>query len=62
MTDVCPGSVEEPVEVKQSLLTSENRDEDEAETDTDDGAVGEDGENDGRLIIIITKPLFWLRL
>ncbi|XP_043977068.1 sarcolemma associated protein a isoform X7 [Gambusia affinis] len=44
--DVCPGSVEEPVEVKQSLLTSENRDEDEAETDTDDGAVGEDGEND----------------
>ncbi|XP_054906095.1 sarcolemma associated protein a isoform X2 [Poeciliopsis prolifica] len=42
--DVYPGSVEEPVEVKQSL--TENRDEDEAETDTDDGAVGEDGEND----------------
>ncbi|XP_032404556.1 sarcolemma associated protein a isoform X1 [Xiphophorus hellerii] len=44
--DVCPGSLEEPVEVKQNLQTSENRDEDEAETDTDDGAVGEDGEND----------------
>uniref|UniRef100_A0A3B3TMV3 Sarcolemmal membrane-associated protein n=1 Tax=Poecilia latipinna TaxID=48699 RepID=A0A3B3TMV3_9TELE len=44
--DVCPGSVEEPVEVKQSLQTSAKRDEDEAETDTDDGAVGEDGEND----------------
>ncbi|XP_008406597.1 sarcolemma associated protein a isoform X2 [Poecilia reticulata] len=43
--DVCPGSVEEPVEVKQSLQTSANWDEDEAETDTDDGAVGEDGEN-----------------
>uniref|UniRef100_A0A3P9MUE6 Sarcolemmal membrane-associated protein n=1 Tax=Poecilia reticulata TaxID=8081 RepID=A0A3P9MUE6_POERE len=45
LQDVCPGSVEEPVEVKQSLQTSANWDEDEAETDTDDGAVGEDGEN-----------------
>uniref|UniRef100_A0A3B3XM08 Sarcolemmal membrane-associated protein n=1 Tax=Poecilia mexicana TaxID=48701 RepID=A0A3B3XM08_9TELE len=43
--DVCPGSVEEPVGDKQSLQPTK-RDEDEAETDTDDGAVGEDGEND----------------
>lgn len=43
---VSHGPVEEPVEVEQSLQTCENQDGDEAETDTDDGAVGEDEEND----------------
>lgn len=46
MTDVdivSHGPVEEPVEDKQSLQTSENQeeDEDDDDTDTDDGAVGE---------------------
>lgn len=44
---VSHGPVEEPVEDEQSLQTCENQDGDEAETDTDDGAVGEDEENDG---------------
>ncbi|XP_047202900.1 sarcolemma associated protein a isoform X2 [Girardinichthys multiradiatus] len=43
---VSHGPVEEPVEDEESLQTSENQDEDEADTDTNNGAVGEDEEND----------------
>ncbi|TMS19293.1 Sarcolemmal membrane-associated protein, partial [Larimichthys crocea] len=44
---VSHGPVEEPVEDKQSLETSENQeeDEDDDDTDTDDGAVGEIHDN-----------------
>ncbi|TKS71445.1 Sarcolemmal membrane-associated protein [Collichthys lucidus] len=44
---VSHGPVEEPVEDKQSLQTSENQeeDEDDDDTDTDDGAVGEIHDN-----------------
>lgn len=51
MTDVAivsHGAVEEPVEEKQSLETTENlREDDDEDTDTDDGAVGDDEDIDG---------------
>lgn len=59
MTD--DGGIEEPVKDEQSLQTPENRreeeedeDEDEDEdTDTDDGAVGDDADIDGTLILSV---------
>lgn len=54
--DIVPReAVEEPVEDKQSLQTPEGQREDEDEdTDTDDGAVGEDEDIHGSLIITIS--------
>ncbi|KAK2861660.1 hypothetical protein Q5P01_001193 [Channa striata] len=45
---VSPGPVEEPVDHKQSLQTTEiqKEDEDEEDTDTDDGAIGEEKDHD----------------
>lgn len=69
MTDVVTvphGPVEELVEDRdstQQIRESQEEDDDEEDTDTDDGAVGEDGDGavgededaDGSLIIIIIK-------
>lgn len=61
MTDddvISHGVVAEPVTDEQSLQTPENREEEEEEddededTDTDDGAVGDDADIDGILILV----------
>lgn len=56
MTD--DDGIEEPVKDEQSLQTPENRREEEEEdededTDTDDGAVGDDEDIDGILILSV---------
>lgn len=61
MTD--DDGIEEPVKDEQNLQTPENRREEEEEenededTDTDDGAVGDDEDIDG--ILILSVLLTW---
>lgn len=59
MTDddiISRGVIEEPVTDEQSLQTPENReaeeDDEDEDTDTDDGAVGDDEDIDGILILV----------
>lgn len=66
MTDddiVSHGVVEEPVKDEQSLQTSETQreddDDEDEDTDTDDGAVGDDEDIDGILILGILLSITW---